>query len=90
MGFFAVASGPDVAIGRASDIVQQIGSNANLDHVGRLHGLDAFVCRNPSQGNHISPITMTATVEAILGAVYLDRGIGSVSQVMETLGLVPT
>ena len=77
-------------LGRASDIVQQIGSNANLDHVGRLHGLDAFVCRNPAQGNYVSPSTMTATVEAILGAVYLDGGIGSVSQVMETLGLVST
>ena len=75
-------------LGRASDIVQRVGSNANLDHVGRLHGLDAFVCRNPAQGNHISPATMTATVEAILGAVYLDGGIGSVSEVMEILGLV--
>ena len=33
---------------------------------------------------------MRATVEAILGAVYLDGGIDSVSQVMETLGLVST
>ena len=85
-----MASGPYFLVGRASEIVQRIGSNANLDHVGRLHGLDAFVCRNPAQGNHISPITMTATVEAILGAVYLDGGIESVSQVMETLGLVST
>ena len=77
-------------LGRASDIVQRVGSNANLDRVGRLHGLDVFVCRNPSQGNQISPITMTATVEAILGAVYLDGGIGSVSEVMEILGLVST
>lgn len=33
---------------------------------------------------------MTATVEAILGAVYLDGGIENASQVMETLGLVST
>ena len=70
--------------------MQQIGSNANLDHVGRLYGLDAFVCSNPAQGSYVSPNTMTATVEAILGAVYLDGGIESVSQVMETLGLVST
>ena len=75
-------------IGRANSILQRIGSNANLDRVGRRHGLDAFVCRNPAQGRSVSPITMRATVEAILGAVYLDGGIGSVSQVMETLGLV--
>lgn len=69
-------------------MLQQVGSNANLDRVGRLNGLDAFICRNPSQGGHISPVTMTATVEAILGAVYLDSGIDNVSQVMQTLGLV--
>ncbi len=36
---------------------------------------------------------MTATVEAILGAVYIDSGtsgIECVSQVMQTLGLVAT
>ena len=80
----------DIGLGRASDIVQQVGSNANLDRVGRLYGLDDFVCRNPSQGFYVSPLTMAATVEAILGAVYLDGGINNVSQVMQTLGLVPT
>lgn len=68
--------------------MQEVGSNANLDRAGRLHGLDAFISRNPSQGRQISPVTMTATVEAILGAVYLDSGIDRVSEVMETLGLV--
>ena len=89
-GYFEEASCPDIVVGRANDIVQRVGSNANLDRVGRLHGLDAFVCRNPAQGAHVSPITMTATVEAILGAVYLDGGIESVSEVMEILGLVST
>ena len=78
----------DAVLGRASDIMQQVGSNTNLDRAGRLYGLDAFVCRNPSQGAYVSPITMAATVEAILGAVYLDGGINNVSQVMQTLGLV--
>lgn len=33
---------------------------------------------------------MTATMEAILGGVYLDGGINHVSQVMQTLRLVST
>ncbi len=33
---------------------------------------------------------MTATLEAILGAVYLDSGLDAVKGVMRTLGLVPT
>lgn len=78
------------ARGRASDIVQQVGSNANLDRVGRAHGLDGLICRNPAQGGQISQVTMTATMEAILGGVYLDGGINHVSQVMQTLRLVST
>ena len=70
--------------------MQQVGSNVNLDRTGRLYGLDVFVCRNPSQGADVPPVTMAATVEAILGAVYLDGGIDNVSQVMQTLGLVAT
>lgn len=80
----------DFETGRASDIVQQVGSNANLDRVGRLYGLDDFVCRNPAQGGYVSPATMTATMEAILGAVYLDSSINNVNRVMQTLRLVST
>ena len=79
----------DIGLGTASIIIQSVGSNANLDRVGRLHGLEDYICRNPSQ-TLISPVTMSATVEAILGAVYLDGDIYCVSQVMQTLGLVAT
>ena len=85
-----MAPASDTGIERASDIVGRVGSNANLDRVGRLYWLDDFICRNPSQAGYISPNTMAATVEAILGAVYLDGGIDHVSQVMQTLGLVAT
>ena len=32
---------------------------------------------------------MATTMEAILGAVYYDRGLDAVKKVMKTLGLVP-
>lgn len=40
-------------------------------------------------GGLISSGTMADTVEAILGAVYLDGGIDPVKWVMNTLGLGP-
>ena len=89
-GYIAVVPASYTEPGRASDIVQDVGSNANLDRAGRIHGLDEFICRNPSQAGYISPATMTATMEAILGAVYLDGGIDQVSRVTQTLGLVAT
>lgn len=66
-----------------------MGSNANLDRVGRENGLDCYINVNPSQVGVISPVTMTATVEAILGAVYLDGGMDMVQHVMAKLGLGP-
>lgn len=68
-------------------MIQEIGSNANLNRVGRLFKLDEFISRNPAQCRIISQNTMTATVEGILGAVYQDGGIDPVRQVMQTMGL---
>ena len=64
----------DSCLASFNAIVQDVGSNRNLDGVGRTLDLDALVNNNRSQGNVISAITMTATVEAILGAVFLDAG----------------
>ncbi|KAL8664026.1 MAG: hypothetical protein Q9168_007990 [Polycauliona sp. 1 TL-2023] len=75
---------PRVAFDR---IRQRIGSNHNLDSIGRGCNLHAFVILAGGQ-TVVSPITMAATVEAILGAVYLDSGnIDSVKSVMHRLGL---
>lgn len=72
-----------------SQTLSQVASNANLDSIGRQRGLQRFVNGNPSQGQIVSPITMAATVEAILGAVYLDSNLEEVGEVMRTLGLAP-
>ena len=71
-----------------TNFLQTIGSNNNLDRVGRVHGLDAYVHINPG-GNTVAPNTMAATVEALLGAIYLDSGhdIEAVNAVMNRLGL---
>lgn len=70
--------------------MQTVPVNANLDRMARRHGLDVLVCRNRAQGRIISVGVMTATVQAIIAAVFLDSNLGSVKTVMITLGLVPT
>lgn len=72
---------------RFNQSLSQVASNANLDRVGRRHGLQNYVNSNPSQRQIVSPITMAATMEAILGAVYLDSNLEKVGEVMQTLGL---
>ncbi|KAL8817405.1 MAG: hypothetical protein Q9223_003756 [Gallowayella weberi] len=66
---------------------QRVGSNINLNSVGIQARLDTFVQRAGGT-TVVSPVTMTATVEAILGAVYLDSNMESVRAVMQALGLV--
>ncbi|KFZ02254.1 hypothetical protein V500_00335 [Pseudogymnoascus sp. VKM F-4518 (FW-2643)] len=77
--------------GDMQNSLSYIGSNANLDRVGRLNNLDAIVNRNPSQPGAVAANTLTATFEALIGAVYLDSG-GTTTRarlVMEKFGLWP-
>lgn len=74
---------------RFNQTLSQVASNTSLDRVGRQHELHKCVNTNPSQRQFVSPTTMAATIEAILGAVYLDSNLEKVGEVMQTLGLVP-
>lgn len=71
-------------------IRKSIAGNQNLHSVGLANNLGAFV--NLAGGaSTVSPVTMAATVEAIIGAVYLDsNNMDSVKAVMRTLGLIAT
>lgn len=66
---------------------QRVGSNDKLNSIGTQAGLNAFVNRAGGM-TVISPLTMAATVEAILGAVYLDGSLQAVTPVMQPLGLL--
>lgn len=72
-------------------IRQQVASNQNLNQIGNTNGLNAFVILAGAQAGQstIPPATMAATVEAIIGAVYLDsNNMSTVMAVMSTLGLI--
>ncbi|KAL4798328.1 ribonuclease III domain-containing protein [Aspergillus venezuelensis] len=63
--------------------------NKNLAKRGFALGLERYIRNNPSQGNMISERTMASTVEAIVGAYFLDQGmcIEALGRVVRVLGL---
>ncbi|KFY02952.1 hypothetical protein O988_01770 [Pseudogymnoascus sp. VKM F-3808] len=79
----------NMTIGAMNNIVQVIVNNTNVERIGRQIHIDEIVNRNPAQQGSVSPRTITDTVQAILGAVYLDSGrnIDCVRLVMVKFGL---
>jgi ribonuclease-3 len=79
----------DKVSGEGNNLVSFIGSNANLAIRARGVGLDRHVIVNPGHRGNVSDKTLATTVEALLGAVYLDseKDMESVSQAMILLGL---
>lgn len=76
-------------LGSIDQAVQSIVSNNNLAERCTATGITQFINVNPSQGNEKAPKTRSATVEAVLAAVYTDSGrnIVKVQEVMHALGL---
>lgn len=71
-----------------SNILQTRASNVNLALVGRRMGLDKVVIVNPSQAGMVSDKVMATTVEALIGAVYMDsNSIDAVRPVLAAMGL---
>ncbi|CAI7676664.1 unnamed protein product [Penicillium pancosmium] len=74
-----------------SDLQSKIvGTNVNLSLVGFRRGLDGRIRPNPAQ-NYVQEKLMATTVEAIIGAVYIDSGENIVvtRQFIVNLGLLP-
>ncbi|RMY72591.1 hypothetical protein D0863_04427 [Hortaea werneckii] len=75
--------------GAGNDHVASIGSNANLAAAARLHGIEVCVLTNPGHRGPVSQATLATTVEAIIGAVYLDseKDLDAVRTLLDALGL---
>lgn len=65
-------------------------NNPSLTEKGFLRGLDRFIHLNPSALGHVGDKLMATTVEAVIGAIYLDSGydMGVVRSVIIRLGLL--
>ncbi|RAL03321.1 ribonuclease III [Aspergillus ibericus CBS 121593] len=74
---------------KISSIITAKANNTNLAATGFNKSLDHFVMVNPAQGKSVSTNVMASTVEALLGAVYIDsnQNIDSVRSVMDALDL---
>ena len=66
---------------------QRIGNNRNLERVCDEFGLDIHIVCNPSQNGFISPRVKQNTVEAIIGAAFLDDGLAAAAKVLKAFGL---
>ncbi|XMA14618.1 hypothetical protein WAI453_007409 [Rhynchosporium graminicola] len=75
--------------GVISQRTNNIVSNQNLAGICTTTGLAQYINGNPSQWGEEQTKTKTATIEAILGAVFLDSGkkIDCVRTAMAALGL---
>lgn len=75
--------------GNGNVLVSSIGSNANLAIVARDAGLDQHVVLHPGHIGRISDKTLATTIEALLGAVYLDaaKDVEAVGRTMALLRL---
>jgi ribonuclease-3 len=73
--------------GDGSKIVSDWGSNNELSRLTMELGLAKYIVQNPSQRGNLSPTTLAATIEAIMGAVWIDSGknFNKVSHVIKTL-----
>jgi ribonuclease-3 len=77
------------SLGFIDRTTSEIVSNQNLTKICTHTGIAYYINGNPSLHGEQSPKTMTATVEAIIAAVFLDSGktIETVRTVMASLGL---
>ena len=64
----------------------QFTTNSSFNAVGNRMGLERYIEKAPGAGK-VSPKTMSDTVEAIIGAVYLDGGVDAVKVVAANLGI---
>jgi ribonuclease-3 len=72
-----------------SNKVKNLCRNRKLNQVAQECGLVKYVTKNPCQQGDVPQETAASTVEAVIGAVYLDCGkdISMVKKVLEAISL---
>jgi ribonuclease-3 len=70
-----------------SNRVRNLCRNRKLSQVAQNSGLAKYIAKNPCQQGHVPQETAASTMEALVGAVYLDSGkkISTVRKVLEAI-----
>lgn len=74
----------------SSFLLADIGSNKSLEAIAKQLDLDRFIIKNKSQkGAEASRVTLASTVEALIGAVWVDsrQDFNQVQSVIRNLGI---
>ena len=64
----------------------KVTSNQALEITSKINRLDSFITC-PAEKDFVSQKKLTATIEAIVGAVYLDGGMDAAETVVQNLGI---
>lgn len=75
-------------LGIGHDQVSHASNNSNLSKLGQRFGLESLINSNPCQQGSVSESQVADTVEALVGAVYVDGGEDACEGVLEKLGLL--
>ena len=76
-------------IGEGNRLLQRHACNSNLSVQGQQFGIDKYIERHPAHKGTITEGVRASTMEAILGAVWVDLGmdIHAVDRVRTKLGV---
>ncbi|KAJ5366761.1 hypothetical protein N7541_000702 [Penicillium brevicompactum] len=80
----------NISVGNIQDVITHVASNSHLHERGIAIGLDPFILKFPGQlGQPAGRVVMATTIEAIIGAVYIDsqKNANDCEAVMAALGL---
>ncbi|KAL8946420.1 MAG: hypothetical protein Q9222_007181 [Ikaeria aurantiellina] len=74
--------------GQYNALRNSVTTNTSLNQIGVQHGLSRYITvANGESQCDIAPKTMSATIEALVGAAYLDGGMDAAKMVVRTLGI---